>query len=51
MNAELTIPLWIWLCDALLTLTPFAAEHISRYWVRKFKKLFHKMLGLGFYSK
>ena len=31
MNAQLTIPVWIWLCDALLALTPLAAENISRY--------------------
>jgi hypothetical protein len=31
MNAELSIPVWIWLCDALLSLTPLAAETISRY--------------------
>jgi hypothetical protein len=30
MNAELSVPLWIWLCDALLSLTPLAAENISR---------------------
>jgi hypothetical protein len=30
MNAELRVPLWIWLCDALLSLTPLAAENISR---------------------